>query len=118
MKGNKALLYYWHATHRDLLLASKGKVAKFVVSDKKGFFDVAEVLEVDGQTIETPKEPVANSTKDFESPETQARLLASTLDLTEEDLEMLVNKLSKGDWSVALEGLKAEKQRRDTLPEA
>jgi hypothetical protein len=114
-KGKKPLIYYWHNTHRDLLLGAKGKIVKIVVSDKKGFFDVQEVLEVDGVKIETP---VSAGIKDIESPETQARLLASTLDLSEEDLEMVVNKLSKGDWSVALEGLRAEKQRRDTLPPA
>jgi sulfite reductase alpha subunit-like flavoprotein len=114
-KGKKPLIYYWHNTHRDLLLGAKGKIVKIVVSDKKGFFDVQEVLEVDGVKIETP---VSAGIKDIESPETQARLLASTLDMSEEDLEMVVNKLSKGDWSVALEGLRAEKQRRDTLPPA
>lgn len=114
MKGTKPLVYYWHATHRALLLASKGKIAKLVVSDKKGFFDVAEILEVDGQKIETPKDEPVAGIKDIESTETQVKLLASTLDLTKEDLDMVVNKLSKGSWTAALARLEAEKQRRET----
>jgi len=85
---------YFHASHQDELLAAKGKVCKFggVTVDGK-FVNIAEVLEIDGQTVAKP-EPEAD-------PEVKARLLASTLEMTEGDLKALLT-MSGGEWAEVL----------------
>ena len=105
-KGKKPLVYYFHATHQAALLEAKGKVVKLVVEAKGDFFNVETVLEIDGiKTLEPPTD------------ETQARLLASTMDFEEEDIRELHSRC-KASWSTVLEKLKEEKVRRDTLPAA
>lgn len=88
---------YFHASHQTELLAAKGKVCKFggVTVDGK-FVNIAEVLEVDGQTI-AKSEPEGD-------PEVKARLLASTMDLSEGDLKVLLT-YALGDWAVVLSQL-------------
>ena len=101
-KGKKPLVYYFHATHQGALLAAKGKVVKLVVEGKGDFFNVETVLEIDGiKTIEPPTD------------ETQARLLASTMDFEEEDIRELHSRCN-GSWSTVLEKLKEEKVRRES----
>jgi hypothetical protein len=105
-KGKKPLVYYFHATHQAALLEAKGKVVKLVVEGKGDFFNVETVLEIDGiKTLEPPTD------------ETQARLLASTMDFEEEDIRELHSRC-KGSWSTVLEKLKEEKVRRESLQPA
>jgi hypothetical protein len=107
----KDKIFYFRATHSSELLASIGKVVKLTVVEAGKFTHVSGVLEIDGEKVETPAEPVLG-VKPFGDPETQARFLASGLDLTEEELETLVNNKS---WSAVLEGLKAEKRRLEAI---
>lgn len=104
-KGKKPLLYYWHATHRDALLSAVGKVAKMMVRDKKGttLFTVDMVMEIDGQVLKRPEE----------SEETQARLLASTLDFEEEELREFHGTVCEGSWTRVLEALRQRKAEVD-----
>ncbi len=96
----KPVLFYFHATHRELLLNAIGKVIKAEITASGDFFHLQNVLEVDGLPI--PQE----------STEVQVRLLASTLDLTEEDLKnsLLIYKT----WPVVLQNLQTLKARRET----
>lgn len=103
-KKDKA--YYWHSSNRELLLNNIGKSAKFVVTPKGDFPTIAELLEIEGKKVEVGTMP---------SFETQARLLASTMDFEEGDLNELHVKLCGGSWMMVLEKLKEEKERRDTL---
>ena len=77
-----------------------GKVCKFSVdaSDLK-YPKVERVLEIDGQTIAKP-EPDGD-------PEVKARLLASTLGLTQGDLENVL-RWATGDWHDALNRLQGD----------
>jgi hypothetical protein len=101
--NGKVLIYYFHNTYQSLLLSSIGKIVKLSVKeDSKGFVSVEDVLEVDGK-------------KPAEEAEAQARLLASVLDLTKDELDMLFHKFSKGSWTEALAKLKAEKLRREAM---
>jgi translation elongation factor P/translation initiation factor 5A len=103
--NGKNIVFYFHSTHRDLLLASVGKTAKLVVAESGDFLHVSEVLEVDGQKIETPSEQA----------ETQARLLASTLEFTEEELRELFSRYCNSSWVETLAKLQAEKVRREEM---
>lgn len=91
--SKKDKVYYWHATHRDLLLNSIGKIAKLVVTEKADFPNVTEVLEVDGVKQEKPVD--ANV-------ELQARTAGSILGLTDKEL-LTVLKMAGGDWQVTLD---------------
>ncbi len=44
-------MFYFHESHRAELLAAKGKICKFIVAPSTDgkFFNIDEVLEVDGQ---------------------------------------------------------------------
>lgn len=101
---DKDVIFYFHTTYRDALLRAVGKVVKMTIKVDGKFVNVAEVLEVAGEKIEASKS----------SPETAARLLASTLEFTEDDLSQLLSKFCDGSWLVALEKLQAEKVRRET----
>lgn len=104
----KNLLFYFHATHQELLLASVGKVGKFMIEGAGDFLHITTVLEVDGKSVLTPSEA-------GEDCETQARLLASTLDFEEEELREMFSRWCKGSWKDTLEKLQAEKIRREEL---
>lgn len=105
-ESKKDKAYYWHSSNRELLLNNIGKSAKFVVTPKGDFPTIAELLEIEGKKVEVGTMP---------SFETQARLLASTMDFEEGDLNELHVKLCGGSWMMVLEKLKEEKERRDTL---
>lgn len=105
--SSKDKMYYWHTTHLPLLLNSVGKIAKFMVKEKGDFPEMEDVLEVGGVKVE----------KDGPSVETQARLLASTLEFTEEELMETHTKICKGSWELTLTGLQNEKKRREAVAE-
>ena len=107
-KGKKPLLYYWHATHREDLLKAKGKIVKLLIVAKEKGFTVDAVMEIDGVRVALAEEQEA---------ETQARLLASTMDFEEEDIREIHSRC-KGSWSTVLEKLKEEKVRRESLQPA
>lgn len=96
---------YFHTSLRAELLAAVGKVCKFMVSMSKDrkFVNVDDVLEVDGVAILKPADP---------NVETQARLLASMLDMTEHDLKNLYTKWCDSSWPLTLQKLKDEQQAR------
>ena len=119
----KPMLFYWHATHRDLLLgAKKGTSIKAVITqkiDKKGpIFTIKELREFDGKVLDTPKEvPPVAGIKPIGDPETQARLLGSNLSteenpFTENDL-MGLHTLCNRNWQAVLEFLQREQARRE-----
>lgn len=100
----KNLAFYFHDSHRDELLAARGKVCKFMVSTSADgkFLNIDEVLEIDGQ-------PAAKEEGD---PEVKARLLASTLDMGEGDLKVMLVQCF-GEWAEVLSRLEqyaAEKE--------
>lgn len=97
------VLTYFHESHRDLLLASVGKIAKLVTEVSGDFANIISVAEVDGRRVEKPAE----------SDETKARLLASTMDFEEEELRELYSRYCNSNWSEVLVKLEAEKERRD-----
>jgi hypothetical protein len=99
-KGKKPVVFYWHATHREQLLAAKGKIAKLIISQKEKGFTVDAVMEIDGEKVAT-EEP-----KPFT--ETAARLLASTMNFEEEELREL-HALCNADWGAVLVALRARK---------
>lgn len=103
--SKKDKVYYWHATHRDLLLNSIGQIAKFAVAEKGDFPNVTEVLEVDGVRQE---KPVDTST------ELKARTAGSILGLTDKEL-LTVLKMAGGDWQVTLDRIneQIEKQKEE-----
>lgn len=107
-KGKKPLLYYWHATHRNELLAAKGKVVKLLVIAKEKGFTVDQVMEIDGQVLKRPEE----------SEETQARLLASVLGFHEEELREFYSTVCEASWTLVLEALKQRKAEVDANVEA
>lgn len=94
---------YFHETHKATLLAAKGKIVKLMVQQSKsGYVNVDDVLEVDGVAILKP----------VDSPEIQARLLASMLEMTEEGLMTMHTKWCDGQWPLTLQKLKDEQQAR------
>lgn len=105
--SSKDKLYYWHASNFRTLLDSVGKVSKFMVEPKGDFPNIIDILEVGG--IKVQKEGV--------SVETMARLLASTLEFTEEELMETHTKICKGSWELTLTGLQNEKKRREAVVE-
>ncbi len=117
-KQKDPLLYYWHETHRDLLFGSVGKVVKLMITAKEKGFTVDRVVEIDHEPLDQPQAlPPVAGIKPIGDPETQARLLASTLSteespMTEEDLMGLL-RLSHGKWQDALEFLQREQARRE-----
>jgi hypothetical protein len=102
-KGKKPLLYYWHATHREDLMKAKGKLIKLMVVAKEKGFTVDQVMEIDGVVLKRPEE----------TEETQARLLASTLDFEEEELREFHGKVCEGSWTRVLEALRQRKAEVD-----
>lgn len=98
------LVFYFHATHSELLLSSVGKVVKLIVTGSGDFIHVTEVLQVDGHKIE----PKVDG-----SVEAKARLLASVLNFEEEDLRELHTRYCSASWPETLVKLEAEKLRRE-----
>lgn len=134
-KGKKPDLFYWHATHREALLAAKGKVVKLLILAKEKGFTVDAVMEIDGKRVAALDDKEGDTEGDtgtsvstmltsimtmksagskLSDDETQARLLASTLDLQEEELREL-HALNKGNWPAVIGVLKTEQQRRASL---
>lgn len=112
-KGKKPLLYYWHATHRDDLIAAKGKVVKLMIVAKEKGFTVDAVLEIDGRNM--VREEQLDAEKDNE---TQGRLLASVLDFDEEELREFHGSVCGGSWTCVLEALRQRKAEVDAGVEA
>lgn len=105
--SKKDKVYYWHATHRDLLLNSIGKIAKLIVTEKGDFPNVTEVLEVDGIKVEKPVDA---------STELKARTAGSILGLTDREL-LTVLKMSGGDWQVTLDRINEQiKEQKEQEP--
>lgn len=104
----KDMLFYWHATHRSLLLSAKGKIIKAVVTPSGDTKQISELVQVDGQPV-----PPAD-----EDAQTKARLLASALDLTEDDLSQLMTRFAKGNWSTAVQMLEERKAALEAQDEA
>jgi hypothetical protein len=99
---------YFHTTHRELLLGSVGKIVKLMIQQSKsGYVNVDDVLEVDGVAI---LNPVA-------SPEMQARLLASMLEMTEDELQKFRTEWCDSSWPLTLKKLKDEQQARYSAAE-
>jgi hypothetical protein len=101
----KWIIFYWHKTHIDLLLASIGKIVKLETDVKGGFANINAVLEIDGEKVE-------ESTEDFEM---QARWLAGVLEFTEPELTELHQRWNRGSWKDTLAALQGEKLRRESL---
>ncbi len=96
-----ATLFYLHESFREELTAAVGKVIKCMVTAEDKFPKIDEVLEIDGKQM---------LRDDYE---TQARLLASTLEFSEKDLTDLYTKFCGKSWAIVLEKLQAEKVRRE-----
>lgn len=96
----------FHSHPKEALLGSVGKICKFLVTMSKDgkFINIDEVLEIDGQKLEP--EP------SDQSHEARARLIASTLDFTEEDLRELHGRWCHGSWQETVTKLEEEKERR------
>ncbi len=110
-KGKKPIAFYWHETHRDALLAAKGKMIKALVEfDGKGF-RVESVTEIDYHKLEAESVPPVAGIH-VVGPEMQARLLASVFEMTEQDLADNL-RLCKGSWQGVLEFLQREQARRE-----
>lgn len=107
VKGDVNTMGYFHKTHQDLLLASAGKIAKFVVVETGNYININAVLEIDGVKVE----PVDDGA------ETKAKLLASDMDFTAEDLDQLFSKFCNRSWPDVVTKLEAEKLRRDSPDE-
>lgn len=102
--GKKAdLLTYFHATHKDALLGSVGKIAKLETEIKGDFANILAVLEIDGQKMAAPAPPAG------ESAETKARLLASTLDFTEDEIQQMYTRYCHRSWDEVLEKLQEQR---------
>ena len=102
--GKKAdVLTYFHASGRDALLASVGKIAKLETEVKGDFANIVTVLEVDGQKIEP----------ETESDETKARLIASLLGWEEEQLRETWSGYCKSSWPMTLQVLRDEQARKE-----
>lgn len=99
----KNVAFYFHSSHADQLMAATGKVCKFMVIKSGDFTNIDEVLEIDGKVMER------DASKGHE---TEARLLASVLEFSEEDIRELHGRYCGGSWTMVLEKLKEEKVRR------
>lgn len=105
IKGTN-VAYYWHKTHQDALIAAKGKIVKIGIDASGKQLAVTDVLEIDGVRVEKP------AAKDGEA-ETKARLLASAMDFTAEDLEQLYERYANKSWPEVVAKLESEKARRE-----
>lgn len=99
------VLMYFHESFREELLAAKGKIAKFMVEPQGDFIHIAAVTEIDGKHLTAPV---------TDNAETKARLLASTLNFTEDEL-MEGHRLAHGDWSETLAGLERYKAQTEGI---
>lgn len=103
--NGKDLLMYFHESFREELLAAKSKIAKFMVEPQGDFIHIAAVMEIDGKHLTTPV---------TDNAETKARLLASALNFTEEEL-MEGHRLAHGDWNETLAGLERYKAQTEGI---
>lgn len=99
------LIFCWHKSMWPALAGSVGKLCKLSLDGAGDFFNIEDILEVDGVKWEQPEDTT----------ETQARLLASTMDFTEDDLKQLHSRYCSNSWPVTLEKLQAERVRREAL---
>lgn len=103
IEGKKSASYF-HESHRELILGAVGKVCKFVAAVNNGYVNLEDVLEIDGVKVESESSP---------NDETTARLLASALGFTEEELHTIVTRHSGGSWKEAVAKMQALKERND-----
>ncbi len=129
--NGKDMAFYWHNSHRELLLNAIGKVVKMEVTEDAGkLVTIENVLEVDGQKV--PQSPRESKTEGDTSiirttssgseigmkqvkitkAEQDARWIGSDLDYDDENLRELLN-ICKGDWNDVRDHLKTEKKRRE-----
>lgn len=101
------VLTYFHASHREALKAATGKIVKLDTAVAGDFANINAVLEIDGVKVA----PVDDGA------ETKAKLLASDLDFTAEDLDQLFNKFCNRSWPDVVTKLEAEKLRRESVEE-
>lgn len=101
------MIFSWHTSTHEALAGSKGKLIKCVVEqDKKGFYNITELLEVDGVKFVKPEEPKVNW-------ELQAREAASILAMTEEELMKLLGMTDpRNSWEEAAKEIKKEIARQ------
>jgi hypothetical protein len=104
---DRNLAYYFHNTHQDALVAAKGKIAKLIIDATGNTISITDVLELDG-------EPVA---KPAESSQTQARLLASVLDVSESELIEMHTGYCNSNWAMTLDNLQRMKVAREEVTE-
>jgi len=105
IEGQRSATYF-HNSHCDDLLAAVGKICKFMVSMSKDgkFINIYEVLEIDGKHID--KAPAEDPDH---SAEVKARLIASSLEWTEDDLRELYTRWAHNSWDETLAKLEARK---------
>ena len=112
--GGASSLFYWHNTHRNELLAAKGKVVKMMVTEKPKGITVDVVLEIDGKKVDDGKRLVTDVELSTElKAESDARLLASFLEFSEEELREAFSTVGKASWTKTFQLLKDEKARRE-----
>ncbi len=116
--NGKDMAFYWHNSHRELLLNAIGKVVKMEVTEDAGkLVTIENVLEVDGQKVPEPLNlQYARTDKATSKAEQDARWIGSDLDYDDENLRELLN-ICKGDWNDVRDHLKGEKSRREAVTE-
>jgi hypothetical protein len=103
--GKTQMIFCWQKRMYPALTGSVGKLVKLAIDGAGDFFNIEDILEIDGEKWEAAPgtDPV----------ETQARLLASTMDFKEDELMLTHKTLCKGSWAATLTGLQNEKKRRE-----
>ena len=116
MEMHRLCSHHWHNTHRNELLAAKGKVVKMMVTEKPKGITVDVVLEIDGKKVDDGKRTVTDVELSTElKAESDARLLASYLEFSEEELREVFSTVGKGSWTKTFQLLKDEKARREVV---
>lgn len=107
--GDKAqLIFCWHKSMFDILSTAKGKLCKFALDGAGDFFNIAEVLEVDGVRWEAPKAPEAQ-----QGWELKARTAGSIIGFSDKQL-LNLHKSLEFNWERVYNDLNAEIDRRET----
>ena len=99
--GGHNSLYYWHSTHREELLAAKGKLVKMDVTEKPKGITIDRVDQIDGEKLD--KAPAAKGS------ELTSQLTASALGYDEEGLREFFSTKGEGSWDKTLQLLRQEK---------
>lgn len=110
----KDLISYFHASHKAELLAAAGKVCKFLVvqktSAKGAYVNLDAIMEIDGKRMVDEDPPVALTSPNASANELQARLAASNLGWTEEQLRETHTGYAAGNWAMTLEAVTDARQ--------